>query len=232
MRRTPDATQLLASANPVIVDRMSDSPSSAAAQALLEDILTMDQPQAPTRLPRRRTTPVLVAAMLVLTATAAWAMNQDGELPDPAFHGETWNLRVGESRNGAGSDTFKVCHAFERRAGANMGNGFGVAGCETLPSDKIRPVIIDVIPAVHEGQVIALFVNLTTVPVAKVSVTPDRGPTVEVRPYVLPQTRKQFAVAEVPDDVRTAKVLLFDFDGKVIERRTVNDLTMTPSAGS
>lgn len=232
MRRTPDPTQLLASANPVIVHRMSGSSSSAAAQALLEDILDMDQPQPVTRLPRRRTTTVLVAAMLVLAATAAWAMNQDGEMPDPAFHGETWNLRVGESRNGAGSDTFKVCHAFERRAGATMGNGFGTAGCEILPSDKVSPVIIDVFPAVHEGNVIALFVNLTTVPVAKVSVTPDRGPTVEVRPYVLPQTRKQFAVAELPDDVRTAEVRLFGFDGTVIERRTVNDLTVNHSAGS
>lgn len=229
MRHTPDAIQLVASANPVPdADRMPAGPRSAAAQTLREDILRMGQQRRTTRPSRRRTTAVLVAAMLVFGATAAWAYTRSGIFPDPAFYGETWKLTVGEARNGPDGDTFKVCHVFQRRVGANMANGFGTAGCGEWPSDRVRPVIIDVVPAVHEQDTIALFVDLTTVPVARVSVTPDRGPRVDVRPYVMPQTRKQYAVAEIRDDATSATVRLFDHDGEVIERRTIDDLTVTP----
>lgn len=228
MRCTPDAIQLVASANPVPdADRMPAGPRSAAAQALREGILSMDDQRSIPR-PSRRTTAVLVAAMLVFGATAAWAYTQSGIFPDPAFSGETWKLTVGEMRNGPDGETFKVCHVFARRVGANMANGFGTAGCGEWPSDRVRPVIIDVVPAVHEQDTIALFVDLTTVPVAKVSVTPDRGPRVDVRPYVMPQTRKQYAVAEIRDDATSATVRLFDHDGEVIERRTIDDLAVTP----
>lgn len=184
------------------------------------------RPAGPVR--RRRTAVLLAAAMMVVGATAAWAYTMSGTFPEPAFTGQSWKLTVGEERNGVAGETYKVCYVFERRVGANMGNGLGTAGCRNWPSDINTPVITDLVPVIDTPTGVVLFIDLSTRPVAKLQVEPDGAQAVDVRPYVMPQTRKQFAAAELPEGARRATVRAIDHDGNVIATRRINDLTVRP----
>lgn len=227
MRSGHDPVKLLQRANPVpVADVYAGGHRTAAARALVEDILGDHQREPATRSRPRRATLALAAAMLVAGATAAWAYTFSGMFSEPAFSGETWKLTVGEESNGPAADTYKVCYTFEPRLGANMGNGLGTAGCGDWPSTARGSAIIDVVPAVETNDGVVLFIDLTTEPIGTVSVVPNRGGSVDVQPYVMPQSRKQFAVVELPPNVRSATVRLLDLDGQLMERRTVEDLTV------
>lgn len=233
MRSRRDPVTLVRLANPVPdSDVMPDPTASARAAALLEGIVAMDIPTARHRT-RTKTALVLASAMLVLGATAAWAFTQTGVFSDPAFSGDTWKLTVGEEANGD-IGTYKVCHVFERREGANMGNGFGVSGCgDWGPKGTAArgSAFIDVVPAIDTGEEVVLFVDLTPKPVAKVVVVPDEGERVSVRPYRMPQTGKQYVVAELPKRATSAVVRLLDSDGRLIESREVGDLSVRSGGG-
>lgn len=226
MKRNRDAEHLVKLANPVPdPEVMSAAPASASAQAVLEDIMDMNH-IAPGSAPRRRrTTLLLTAALVVLGATAAWAYSLSGVFSQPAFSGETWKLTVGEEANGD-TGTYKVCHSFEPRVGANMVNGLGVAGCGDWPSKNHASIMIDVVPAVHTEAGTVIFVDLTTEQVATVAVAPDKGAAVEVQPYRMPQSGKQYAVAELPSSATGATVSLLDNSGDVIEKRKIDDLSV------
>lgn len=233
MRTRRDAATLVRLANPVPdLDSMPDPTASARAEALLEGIVAMDIPTARQHRTRRKTALVLAAAMLVLGATAAWAFTQSGMFPDPAFSGDSWKLTVGEEANGS-TGTYKVCHVFERREGANMGNGFGVSNCGNWgPTGTAAPgsAFVDIVPAIATRDEVVLFVDLTPKPVAKVTVVPDAGEPVSVRPYRMPQTGKQYAVAELPARATSAVVRMLDSDGRLIESRKVDDLSVRSGA--
>lgn len=228
MRNNRDAIKLLKLANPVPdPERMPDGPASVSAQSLLEDIMGMEQTELKPQRARRKTTALLAAATLLLTVGAAWAYTLDGTFPDPAFSGDTWKLTVGEAANGD-TGTYKVCHSFEPLVGAHMANGLGTAGCGDWPAGERDKAIINLVPAVDTEDGVVLFVDLTTEPVATVSVVPDGRRPVNVKPYLMPKSGKQFAVVELPSAVRTATVRLLDTDGTVMEQQVINDLTVSP----
>jgi hypothetical protein len=52
-------------------------------------------------------------------------------------------------------------------------------------------------------------------------VTTDARKTIEVAPFRMPQSRKQFAVVELPAATRSVTVDLLDDSGAVIEDRSV-----------
>lgn len=233
MNRSRDAIELMKLANPVPdPERVPEGPASASAQALLEGILDMDQRRASIGSHRRRTAVILAAAIIVAGAGAAWAYTAGGMFSDPAFYGETWKLTVGQDRNGPEGDTYKVCHVFERREGATMGNGFGVAGCGDWPAagDTTRAsAIIEVVPALQTPEEIVLFIDLTPTPIGMVLVDADVGSPVEVQPYRMPITGKQYAVAELPRRARRATIRLLDHDGTTLQTQRVEDLSVAPA---
>jgi hypothetical protein len=211
---------------------MPDEPDMASAEALAEEIIGMDNTgsRTRTRVKRLRRTLLAAAAILVLGATAAIGGAFEGEMQPEEFSGDGWSLIVGQGPNPTSPDgdpasatSWKVCHSFgppER----TEANGFGPAGCVTWPNDATDTIVMDAIWFETPDGKSLLFVDLTSEAFDTVSAVFDNGSTVEVAPFVMPTTQKQFAVVEVPTGARTADLRILD-DGDVLESRTVTGAT-------
>lgn len=223
MRRTSDPFELIRLANPVPdPDRMPDEPDMASAEALVEEIIGMDNTGSRTRNRARklRRTLLAAAAILVLGATAAIGGAFEGEVEPAEFSGDGWQLIVGQSPNGENATSYKICYVFQPPERTEA-NGFGPTGCVIWPDDATDTIIMDAIPFATPGGKPLLFVDLTSETIDTVSVVLDEGSTVEVAPYALPGMGKQYAVVELPSGVTTADIRLIR-DGAVVESRTVD----------
>ena len=208
-------------ANPVPdPDRMPDDPESPAAKALMEQIIAMNTTGSRTgRLAKRIA--LIAAAILVLGAAAAAAtVFRGGNVEPSPFSGDGWQLIVGEEANNESGTSYKVCHTFAPAEGLEASNGFGPSGCVTWPpEDPPNSIILDVVPVeTAEGSV--LFVDLSAEAFDTISTTTDGGETIDVEPFTMPQSGKQFAVVELPTGTRSATVQLLR-RGTVIESRKV-----------
>lgn len=225
MRRTSDPFELIRLANPIPdPDRMPDEPDMASAEALVEEIIGMNNTGSRTRNrgTRLRRTLLAAATILLLGATAAiGGVFEGGNLDEPPFSGNGWQLIVGEEANGENATSWKVCHKFAPGEGPKEANGFGPSGCVTWPNDATDTIIMDAIPLTTPDGQDLLFVDLTGEQFDTVSVVLDDSSTIEVAPFAMPGSGKQFAVVELPAGANTANVQLLS-DGTVIEDRTVN----------
>lgn len=170
----------------------------------------------------------LLVVSVLATAAAGWAIaTRGGNLPDPAFGGQTWELVVGEESNG-GNGTFKVCHSFRTpNLTPTDGNGLGGAGCDTSPEDApAGAVIADATAAVATPTGVVILVDLTTAPVAEVVMTTDTGEVLRFTPFVMPQSGEQFVAAEVLGKATSVQVDALDPQGTILESRTVTDLSV------
>lgn len=200
--------------------------SSLMAQIQLSEAPTGSQRGANSR--HRWVKGGVLAVSVLVTAAAGWAVvSRGGNLPEPAFEGETWELVVGEESNG-GDGTFKVCHSFRApNLTATDGNGLGGAGCETSPNDAPEGALIaDVIPAVATPSGVAVMVDLTTTPVSRVVLTTDGGEVLRVTPFVMPQSGEQFVAAELSGTPASVMVDAVDADGAVLESHLLTDLSV------
>lgn len=178
--------------------------------------------------PHHRWTRGLLVVSVLATAAAGWAVaTRGGNLPDPAFAGETWELVVGEESNG-GNGTFKVCHSFRNpNVALTDGNGLGGAGCETSPDDAPAGVFIaDASPAIATPTGVVILVDLTTAPVAQVELTADTGEVVTLTPFVMPQSGEQFVAAELSGAPSSVRVDALDDQGNVLETDVITDLAV------
>lgn len=226
-----DPFELIRDRNPVPdAHQLPDGPKSASAEALFEEIIGMTDTRSKTRPRGSKKVVLLAAAILVLGATAAVAaIFGEGNLPEPAFSGDTWALIVGEGANDEAGTVYKVCHHFAQPEGSNEANGLGTAGCEVVSlSSSADSVFVEIVPAVGTPAGVVLFVDLTIEPVAMVSVLLDDGSVIEVAPLRMPQSGKQFAAIEIADDAtQSVTVRALDSEGNVMESREVTDLTVT-----
>lgn len=147
-----------------------------------------------------------------------------GNLEEPAFSGDTWELIVGEDANGD-SGTFKVCHAFfPADEPPTQANGLDTSGCSDWPSATHRDVIIvDAVSALRTADAVVLFVDLGVVPVETVVALLADGTGLEVTPFTMPQSRKQFAVIEIPDNAAAIALQAIGPDGTVLDTRDITD---------
>ena len=226
-----DPIDLIRDRNPVPdAHQLPDGPKSASAEALFEEIIGMSNTRSRTGPSRSKRIAVLAAAIFVLGATAAAAaIFREGNLPEPAFSGDTWALIVGEGANDEAGTVYKVCHKFAPPEGSNEANGLGTAGCEVVSlSDSADSVFVEIVAAVDTPEGVVLFVDLTIEPVAMVSVLLDDGSSIDVAPLRMPQSGKQFAAIEIAADAaQSVTVRALDSDGRVMESRVVTDLTVT-----
>ena len=219
MRRSSDPFELIRLANPVPnPDLMPDEPDAASVEALVEEIIGMTDTRSRTRAKRLRRTLVAAATILLLGATAAiGGVFGGGNLPEPAFSGAGWQLIVGQEANGDDATSWKICHRFAPDDPTET-NGFGPSGCVTWPDDATDTIIMDAVTFTTPNGSDLLFVDLTAQPFDTVVVVLDDGSTVDVAPFAMPGTRKQFAVAELPAGTDPTEVHLLE-DGTVIEVR-------------
>lgn len=237
MRHTVDPIDLIRDRNPVPgAHQLPDGPESASTEALFEEIIGMDQTTTRTnRRPGRRVL-LIAAAIVALSAVAAGTIALgNGMLAEPTFTGETtwdgdtWALNVGEAANDDLGTVFKVCHTFSPVEGATDGNGYGTSGCEVVSiHDEPDSVFVEIVPAIEAPDEVVVFVDMSTTPVATVSALLDDGSTVDVTPFRMPLSGKQFATIEIPDTARRVTVRAIDEAGNVIESQTLTDLTPTP----
>lgn len=137
------------------------------------------------------------------------------------FTGEAWLLYVGEEANGT-TGSFKVCHRFDPTGSASEDSSIGPTGCGDWPGTSTgvfaSPPSTFAVPT---GVV--LFLDLTDVPVDRIVVTTTPGnDTIEVAPFVMPGSGKQFAALELPDDALGATVEALGSDGRVMESMTLD----------
>lgn len=207
-------------ANPVHPDAFEGVATSPAGREMLQAIFDSESmPVRVTQRPRVRRIVVAVAALLVVTAVAAAAtVFGEGTLDPSPISGDGWQLIAGEGENGA-TGTYKVCHTFAPAEGLEDANGFGPSGCVTWPPD-VPPdaVILDAVPVETPGGMV-LFVDLSDETFDTVSTTTNAGETIEVEPFRMPQSGKQFAVVELPRGTDSVKVELLRNGGDVVESR-------------
>ena len=127
-------------------------------------------------------------------------------------------------------NVFKVCHSFSPAEGPNDANGYGTSGCDVVSIlEKADSVFIEVVPAIAAPSGTVLFVDMATKPVAIVSALLDDGSTINITPFRMPLSGKQYATIEIPNDTtESVTVQALDDFGNVIESRTVTDVTPTP----
>jgi hypothetical protein len=220
MKDSRDPVELIRSANPV--PNHDHQLEAVSSDTIFEEIMKTktDTPTVPALRKRPRRVVLIAAALITLmaTAAAAVALNSGGNLEEPAFSGENWDLIVGEGANGD-SGTFKVCHQFvPADEPQTEANGLGTSGCSVWPSaTQPDAVIIDALIAIRTASSVVVFVDLGTVPIATVSALLDDGSRVDVSPFTMPQSRKQFAVIELPGGTASATLQAIGNDGTILE---------------
>lgn len=209
-------------ANPVHPDAFDGVATSTAGREMLQTIIHSETtPARVTQRLRVRRIALSVAALLVVTAAAAAAtVFGEGNLDPSPISGDGWQLVLGEGENGK-TGTYKVCHTFAPAEGLEMANGLGPSGCVTWPPD-VPPdaVILDAVPVETPGGMV-LFVDLSAETFDTVSTTTNAGETIEVEPFRMPQSGKQFAVVELPGGTDSVRVDLLGDGGRVLESRKV-----------
>ncbi len=150
----------------------------------------------------------------------------EGNLAEPAFSGDGWQLTVGEGVNGD-TGTFKVCHTFgPGEEGAPQDGGSVVSGCSDWPSaNQPDVVIVHAQPGIVFDDRVVLFVDLGTVPVDRIIISQEDGSAVEVAPFVMPRSHKQFAVVELPAGPTDVTIDAVAGDGTILDTR---DLSYVP----
>ena len=223
MKRSPDPVQLIRSANPVPHGQL---PDASSPEATFKEILMMRTNTPAARRLRRRPGRVAVAAavLIVLTATAAAAIAfRSGNLEEPAFSGDGWELIVGEDSNGE-SGTFKVCHQFVPADGllAERETAFGPSGCSDWPS-VLQPdvIIVDAVVAIDDADSVVIFVDLGTVPITSLVALLADGTQRDVTPFTMPQSRKQFAVVELPGGSTAVSLEAIGASGQILDTNEV-----------
>lgn len=151
-----------------------------------------------------------------------------GTLDGPAFEaipftGTGWEFYVGEAPNPP-TDQFKVCYRFDPTGVATEASSIGPSGCGDWPAGDGR-YFVDVQRALGTETGTVLLVDLTTNPVDMVKITSADGIDIEVEPFTLPNSGKQFAVAEVPAVSGTVTVELLDAAGDLLDR--VSDVAIS-----
>ena len=219
MKHSHDPVELVRLANPV--PDHDQLPDASSPTATFEEIMIMTTNPLSTPAVRKRPRRVaLVAAALIgLMATAAAAVAlTGGNLDEPAFSGDNWELTVGEEANGD-SGAFKVCHKFVPADDPETEvNGLGTSGCTDWPSaTQPDAVIIDAVVAIRTIDSVVVFVDLGTVPVETVVAVLEDGSRVDVSPFRMPQSLKQFAVIELPGSAVTVTLEAIGADGTVLD---------------
>ena len=222
MKHSQDPVELVRSANPVPNDQLPDASSPTAT---FEEIMIMktNTPATPVVRKRPRRVALVAAALIGLTATAAAAIAlPGGDLDEPAFSGDNWELIVGEAANGD-SGTFKVCHTFVPADDPETEvNGLGTSGCSNWPSaTQPDAVILDAVVAIRSADSVVVFVDLGSEPVEAVAVVLEDGSRFDVSPFVMPQSRKQFAVIDLPGGAAVATVEAIGAGGAVLDSNGV-----------
>jgi hypothetical protein len=220
VKRKRDPFDVIRRANPAPRRSRTGTDLGPRETRLMEEIMTMGDRASTGRRTRKRM-PLIAAALLVVTATAAGAaVFGDGLVDTPPFSGDHWQLIVGEDANGD-TGTYKVCHRFAPAKAPDEGNGFGPSGCVTWPPNApTERIIIDAVPVeTPDGPL--LFLDLSSTPFETVSTTTDGGHRADVQPFRMPQSGKQFAVVELPASTRSVTVRLLDRDGTLVEHRSV-----------
>lgn len=210
-------------ANPVHPDAFNGLPTSTAGTEMLHVITHSETiPARVAHRPRVRRIALTVVALLVVTAAAAAAtVFGEGSLDPAPVSGDGWQLILGEGENGT-TGTYKVCHTFAPAEGLEMANGFGPSRCVTWPPDvPSDAVILDAVPVETPGGMV-LFVDLSAETFDTVRTITSAGETIEVEPFRMPQSGKQFAVIELPGGTDSVKVEVLGDGGIVIESRRVH----------
>jgi hypothetical protein len=220
MKHPRDPVELVRSANPV--PDHDQLPDASSPEATFEEIMIMKTQTPTTSVVRKRPRRVamIAAALIALTTTAAAAvaLSSGGNLDEPAFAGDNWELTVGEAANGD-TNTFKVCHKFvPADEPETEANGLGTAGCSDWPSaTQPDAIIIDAVVAIHNDVSAVVFVDLGTVPVDVVAAVFEDGSRMEVDPFVMPQSGKQFAVVELPGGTAAVSLEAIGSDGAILD---------------
>lgn len=178
----------------------------SAALALINDFVPVDEPTW--------------AEMETGRNDAAVALIPEGPaeefLNPPQLSGDTWQLIVGEGPNPP-QDSYKVCHRFAPAERANEANGFGPTGCVTWPDDDNGSIIRDVVEVETPTGETVLFIDLSE-GVQSVSINVPGSEPIDVDPYTLSESDKQYAVVEMPDGATPTSVEAVGSTGSVIDK--------------
>jgi hypothetical protein len=152
------------------------------------------------------------------TTTPSTALSQtssDGQFEAVPFSGETWQLSVGEGANPP-TTTFKVCYRFDEPGVSTEASGIGPSGCGNWPT-KDTSHLISVTRALETETGVVLLIDLTHNPVDTVRIVRESEANIDVSPFRMPGSGKQFAVVEMPDRDGTVTVDLIDASGVLVE---------------
>ena len=139
----------------------------------------------------------------------------DGPFEAIPFSGETWQFSVSESANPSRA-TYKVCYSFFAPGEMTETSGLGRSGCGDWPGDTDQ-YFVSLGPAIEIDGGVAFLVDLTSTPVAKVRIVGSGDRLIEVAPFRLPESGKQFAVVELPHQWAPVIVEVLDEAGTVLD---------------
>lgn len=131
------------------------------------------------------------------------------------FSGETWQFYVAEDANPS-RETYKVCYSFFAPGEMTEASGLGRSGCGDWPGDTDQ-YFVSLGPAIAIDGGVVFLVDLTSNPVAKVRIVGSGDDVIEVVPFRLPGSGKQFVVVELPHRSAPVTVEVLDESGTVLD---------------
>lgn len=144
----------------------------------------------------------------------------EGPFEATPFSGETWQFYVAEDAN-PGSDTYKVCYSFSAPGERTEASGLGSSGCgNAVPNDTGHDTghyFVSLGPAIDIEGAVVFLVDLSPNPVAKVRIIGSGGDVIEIAPFRMPGSGKQFAVVELPHHRAPVTVEVLDESGTVLD---------------
>ncbi|MEN8040769.1 MAG: hypothetical protein ABFR95_04630 [Actinomycetota bacterium] len=143
------------------------------------------------------------------------------------FSGDTWQFKVAEAAT-PGTGTYKVCYTFVAPGEITDDSGLGVSDCTEHPAStqtsEPPTYFVDLVRVLDTEPAVVYLVDLTSSPVHTVRFTGAGGQVLDVDPFQMPASGKQFAVAEVPKGFNETTVELLNATGGVLE--TIEGVTL------